>query len=250
MTTLKFLTALILAAQLAACGGASTSTTGPSIVETPVSASPTGIGLGDTSNSSDVNVDYLTLSVIQSGVFVPDSGTGMVSGNSVDAIAGTMNNRFSYVRLIDDASVAFIAATGTQPAGDVRYLGHAVMIVTDVTNNAQYDGIADARLDIDFGGSATGVLDLTSFSGTRQDGPSAPVAVNAGRLTVEGLSATGAGISGGTHVSNVEFGSADFAGATIDINSAFAGPGYSEVAGAVGITATNGIAQISFAASQ
>lgn len=246
----KTFTALLAVALLASCSGAGSSTTGMSIIETPASPTPTEIGLGDTSNSSSINVEYLTISGVQSGTFVPNSGFGLVSGASVGAIAGTINNRFSYVRLIDDASVAFVPATGTIPAGDVRYLGYAVMIVTDVANNAQFDGVADARLDVDFSGFETGILDLTSFSGTRQDGPNAPVAVSSGRLTVEGLGAESAGLSGGTHVSNVEFGSGVFADATIEINSAFAGPDYSEVAGAVRISATDGFAQISFAASQ
>lgn len=245
--------AIVVSTILAACGGASVPvTTSPTLPTTP-----TGIGLGDMSNTTAVAVQVLSASGQVSGTFTPSTQTGFASGNSFAAMSGDINNPYSYIRFVSNESVAFVWASGSVPVGIARYSGSAIMRVTDVPNNTVYAGTMDANATIRFDSTGASSFDLTNFDGTRQFGVSAPTndSTSNRHLRIVGLSATSAGglsssVSSAVHLFGSQFGDANFDGATFLVDGAFAGPGYDEMGGVIDVTANNGRAQIRFVASQ
>lgn len=222
---------------LAACGGGGTGSNSGPIVRQLVPN-----GLNDTSVTRTIEVSVAGLSGTQTGQFTPSEEELAIGATRISVAEPSVNLGLGSVTVLDGNRFIYLPVPdGTPtPTSAVHYSGQGLLVVIEAETGTVFEGIADTRVDVRFGGSASGSIAFSNFDGERQVGALAPVATSGQRLTIQGISARTSGLSGGRSITDNTFSDSDFAGGDFDITGAFAGDDFEEVGGLVDIVANDG----------
>ena len=237
--THKGLLAAAALATLSACGGGGTGTTSMAPTPAPRPAIIPG-GLNDATVTTAQSVSIFDASGAAAGSFTPSDAEANTSSGILAVLDPDVNFGLGSVSVLNGDTFVFVPATGTAPSSSATYTGHGFLAVVDADNSTTFQGIADAELNLVFGGSSAGTIDFSNFEGTIQVGAATPTGTSMQSLRVNGVVASTSGLTGGTSVTNNTFSDTDFSGASFDVDGVFAGVDYDEVGGLIDITATNG----------